>query len=156
MTQLLWQEALRDRPLLKRFEHPLPIQEQQPILRSTPRREEQQLQLIGGQQLLVVQAERELPVALGQMPRQLEHPLGAHTPSARQRAIGRVDVCPSLSEFVGRPDHAASRPSRRCRGKLITLPIPLSKAPPITPMERPSRRFAATSSSSSANSDTAS
>jgi hypothetical protein len=137
-------------------EHALPIQEQQPILRTTLRAEEQQRQLIGGEQLLVVQAERDLPVALGQMPRQLEHVLGAHAPSTRQRTSSRFNLRPSLSEFVSAPNHAASRPFPCSSGNGTTLPIAPSEAPSITPPERPARRFAATSSSNSANSDTAS
>jgi hypothetical protein len=51
---------------IETIEHAPPVQEQQPILGSTLRREEQQRQLIGSQDLLVVQAERDLPVALCQ------------------------------------------------------------------------------------------
>jgi hypothetical protein len=61
-----------------------------------------------------------------------------------------------LSEFFIAPDHAASRPFRRFCGTRMTLSMAPSEVPSITPMERPSRRFAAASSSSSASSDTAS
>src|SRR5581483_5959864 len=138
-------------------EHALPIQEQQPILRSTLRREGQQRQLVGSQHLLVVQAERDLPVALGQMPRQLEHAVGAGAPTARQRRIRlTLNRCPSLSESVRTPNHAVSRPIRPSSGNGTTLPMPLAEAPSITPTERPSRRFTATSSSNPASSDTTS
>ncbi|MFY9578963.1 MAG: hypothetical protein WAQ33_06520 [Gaiellaceae bacterium] len=62
------------------------MQEQQPILRTTPRREKEQLQLIRGQQLLVVENECDLAVTLGQMGRQFEHTLRAHTQSPTRPA----------------------------------------------------------------------
>ena len=68
---------------IEAIEHALPVEEQQAVLRPSPRAEEQERQLVGGQQLLVVQGERDLPVALGQMPRQLEGVLGADPPSTR-------------------------------------------------------------------------
>jgi hypothetical protein len=109
----------------------------------------------GSWQLLVVEAERDLPVALGQMPRQLEDVVGADAPSARRRRSRfTLNVCPSLSEFRVALDHAASRPFRRVCGNGTTLPIARPEALRITPTERPARRFAATSKSSSASSDT--
>jgi hypothetical protein len=57
----------------------MPIEEQQPILRPTLRREEQQRQLIGRQQLLLVQHPDDLAVTLGQMP-------PARTPAPRSPA----------------------------------------------------------------------
>jgi hypothetical protein len=130
--------GLEPRRWVEAVEHALPVQEQQPILRSTLRREEQQRQLVGGENLLVVQAERDLPVALGQMPGQLEDAVGADAPSARQRRSRfTLNVRPSMSEFVGRPDHAASRRFRRFCENGMTLPIPLSEALSMTPTERP-------------------
>ncbi|HET8606009.1 MAG TPA: hypothetical protein VFL66_03165 [Gaiellaceae bacterium] len=143
---------------IEAIEHALPIEEQQPVLRSTPRGEEQQRQLVGEQHLLVVEAECDLPVALGQMACQLEDVLGADAPSTRLRG-GRIAVTvgPYLSEFRPGPDHAASRPFRRFRGSGMTLPITPSEAPSITPPKPTPRCFpSAASSSSSANSDAAS
>lgn len=60
-----------------------------------------------------------------------------------------------MSEFLVRPDHAASRPFPRFAGSGTTLPETPSKAPSITPTERPARRFTAASSSSSASRSTA-
>ena len=138
---------------IEAVEHALPIEEQQPILRTTLRREEQQRQLIGGQQLLLVQAERDLPVALGQMPRQLEDALGADAPAAHARDEA-ARTCPSLSEFVHRPDHAASRaPSRASPG---TGRDAAGSAVDNADETARRRRFAAASSSSSASSATAS
>lgn len=133
------------------------MEEQQPILRSTPRGEEQQRQLIGDQHLLVVKAECDLPVALGQMPCQLEDVLGADAPSAPQRGhrLG-VTVGTYLSEFAPRPDHAASRPFRRFCGKEMTLPIAPSEALPVAPPEPLPRCFASAARSRSASRATAS
>jgi hypothetical protein len=60
------------------IDHAMAIEEQQPILRPTPRREEQQLKLIGGQELLLEQHVSDLTVTFGQVPGQLEHSLRAH------------------------------------------------------------------------------
>src|SRR5712691_3062407 len=86
---------------IEAIEHALPIQKQQPILRTTLRAEEQQRQLVGREQVLVEEAKRDLPVALGQMPRQLEHVLGAHAPSTPLHRT-RVTIAPSLSDFPTR------------------------------------------------------
>lgn len=143
---------------IEAIEHALPVEEEQPVLRSTLRCEEQERQLVGRQQLLVVEAECDLPVALGQMPCQLEGVLGAGAPSARQRRHRfRVTVGPYLSEFGSAPDHAASRPFRRFCGKAMTPLITPSETPPVAPPEATPPRFtSAASSSRSASSDTAS
>jgi hypothetical protein len=115
--------GLEPRLRIEAIEHALPIQKQQPILGSTLRREEQQRQLLRGQDLLVVEAERDLSVALGQMPRQLEDAVGADAPSARERRSRlTLNIRPSLSEFRLRSitlPHAPPDPSagveRRCR-----------------------------------------
>ena len=74
------------------IDHALAVEEEQPILGSTPRREEQQLKLIRRQYLLLEQHVSDLPITLGQMPSQLEHPLRAHPhrprpPRRRSRRI---------------------------------------------------------------------
>jgi len=63
---------------IEAVEHALAVEEQQPVLRPPLRGEDEQLQLFGRQQLLVVEAESDLPVALGQVAGELEHPLRAH------------------------------------------------------------------------------
>ena len=85
------------------IEHAVAVEEEQPVLGSAPRREEEQLQLIGRQHPVPVQVERDLPVALGQMPRQLEQPLRAHAerPSPRQNS--------NLALFVGVRENGPSR-----------------------------------------------
>jgi len=60
------------------IEHTVPVEEEQPVLRPPSRREEEQLQLIRGQDAVPVEVERDLPVALGLMPREPEQPLRAH------------------------------------------------------------------------------
>jgi hypothetical protein len=64
-------------------EDALVVEEAQPILCPAPGAEEQQRQLIGGQQPVLVERERDRAVALGQVTRQLEDALGAHA----QRSI---------------------------------------------------------------------
>jgi hypothetical protein len=108
----------------------------------------------GSWQLLVAEAERDLPVALGQMPRQLERVLGAHAPNTPLHRTTITNL-PSMSAFPVALVHAAPRPLRRFCGSGTTLPETPSKTPPKAPPKRAARRFAATSSSSSANSSTA-
>ena len=60
--------AVRVHPAMIPVEHPLAVEEEQPVLRPPPGGEEEQRQLIGRQQLLLVEAERDLPITLGQMP----------------------------------------------------------------------------------------
>ncbi|HZO95944.1 MAG TPA: hypothetical protein VFB42_01080 [Gaiellaceae bacterium] len=48
-------------------EESVAVEEEQSVLRATLRREEEQLELVGRQQLMVVEAEHDLAVALGQV-----------------------------------------------------------------------------------------
>jgi hypothetical protein len=64
-------------------EHALVVQEAQPILCSAFGAEEQQRQLVGGEQLVLVKRERDRAVALSEMTCQLEDALGAHAHRAR-------------------------------------------------------------------------
>jgi hypothetical protein len=50
------------------IEHTLAVEEEQPVLRPPRGGEEEQRQLIGRQQLLLVETERDLPIALCQVP----------------------------------------------------------------------------------------
>jgi hypothetical protein len=67
-------------------------EEVQPILRPAPGAEEQQSQLIRGQQLMLVQRERDLAVALSQMTHQLEDALGAHAHRARAQGAAPIRI----------------------------------------------------------------
>jgi hypothetical protein len=137
-------------------EHAKPIKEQQPILRPTPRREEQQRQLIGSEQLLLVEHPDDFAVTLGQMPGQLEHPLRAHP--HRPRITRRRRRTTNRPIYVGAchaPDHAQRRAFPRPSEDSATPP----EAPPMTPAEPPPEtpaRFRTASSSRSASSATAS
>ncbi len=135
------------------IEHAVAVEEEQPVLGSPSRREEEQLQLIGRQHPVPVQVERDLPVALGQMPRQLEQPLRAH---AERPRLVRTRTCPSLSGFGRTAHHAALRALTRSSGSEAAPP----EAPPITPSkplpERTRPPFRAASSSNSASRPTAS
>jgi hypothetical protein len=129
------------------IEHAMAVEEQQPILRPTHRREEQQRQLIRRQYLLVEQHGGDLPVTLGQMARQLEHPLRTHPHRTRLARRRR--------RITHRPDHAQRRAFPRLSGNATTLP----KAPSVTPAEalpETRARFRAASSNKSASSATAS
>lgn len=125
-------------------EHPVAIQEQQPVLRPALRGEVEERELVGRQHLLVVEAQGYLPVTLGQMAGELEHPLHTHphgaTLSNRRR---RTRITPSLSdlgralsELARAPDHAASRPFPRSSGNEVTL----AKAPGKRRQKRAQKR----------------
>jgi hypothetical protein len=73
-------------------EHPLVVEEAQPILRSASGAEEQRRQLVGGEQLVLVERERDRAVALGQMTCQFEDALGAHAQRARARSAAPVRI----------------------------------------------------------------
>ncbi len=60
-------------------DHTFPVEEQQPVLATTTRGEEQQLKLAGGEHLMVIQACGDLPVTPCQMLRKIEHAIGAHS-----------------------------------------------------------------------------
>jgi hypothetical protein len=154
----LWLARAKAGGRVEAVEHPVAVEEEQAVLRPTAGAEEEQPELVGRQHLLVVKAERELPVALCQVTGELEEVLGAHAPSTPSRSLRtRITIAPSLSDFDRAPDHAASRPFRRCSGNGITPPIAPPKTPPKAPGEVNARRFrTAASSSSSTNSATAS
>jgi hypothetical protein len=82
-------------------EHALVVEEAQTVLGSAFRAEEQQRQLVGGEQLVLIQRERDRAVALGQVPSQLEDALAAHAHRARARSATttrlRQPSDPSLS-----------------------------------------------------------
>ena len=60
-------------------DHTFPVEEQQPVLATTTRGEEQQLKLAGAENLMVVKDTGDLAVTPRQMPRKLEHAIRAHT-----------------------------------------------------------------------------
>jgi hypothetical protein len=136
------------------IEHTVPVVKLLAVLGSSSRGEEEQLQLIGRQDTVPVQVERDLPVALGQMPRQLEQALRAH--AERPRPGTRTRPCPFLSGFANVAHHAALRACARSSGSGATP----SEAPPITPAKPPPERIpsrlSAASSKSSASNATAS
>jgi hypothetical protein len=105
-------------------EQPVPVEEEQPVLRTTLRGEEKQPELAGREQLMVVQAEHDLAVAPGQVRSELEHPVGAHPRRAPFATTGSHGVTspPTLSGDAPVPDHAASRAFPRLSGKVMTLP----------------------------------
>jgi hypothetical protein len=86
------------------------VEEEQPILRATLGGEEEQLELVGRQQLMVVEAEHALTVALGQVRRELEHAAGANARRARLTTIGSHGVQRAL---------LLCRGTRRCRIKRV-------------------------------------
>lgn len=136
------------------IEDAVPIQEVQPVLGPASRGEEEQLELIGRQHSVPVQVERDLPVALGQMPRELEQPLRAH--AERPRLGIRTRTCPFLSGFAEPAHHAALRALAPSSGSGPAPSEAPPKAPGKPPPERTPRRFEAASSSNSASSTTAS
>src|SRR6266536_2640252 len=135
----------------------VPVQEQQPILRTPPRREEKQLQLIGREYLLLVENERDLPVTLSQMASELEHALRAHLQLTRSRIRRwRTAPRPILSGLRRPSDHATLRafPAFSRNGTTLPEPPPEALTEPLP--KTPPRRFRVASSRSSASSLTAS
>jgi hypothetical protein len=103
---------------IEAVEQPVTVEEEQPILRATLRGEEEQLELVGRQQLVAVEAEHDLAVALGQVRCQFEHAVGAHPRRAHPTTIGSHGVKRAL---------LLCRGARRCR---ITRPHARFRASP--------------------------
>ena len=94
------------------IEHALVVEEAQPVLGSAFGAEKEQRQLVGGEQLVLIQRERDRAVALRQVPSQLEDALAAHAQRARARSATtnrlRQTRNPSLSG-----SQQARKPARR-------------------------------------------
>jgi hypothetical protein len=136
------------------IEHTLAVEEEQPVLRPPRGGEEEQRQLIGRQQLLLVEAERDLPIALCQVPGEVGEALRAHARSAAR--LLRTTRRPLFVGLAGVPDHAASRAFPSCSPEQTTPGIASPKTPSKTPPEARPRHFAAAASNSSAINATAS
>ena len=108
------------------IEHPLAVEEEQPVLRAPLGGEEEQRHLIGRQQLLLIEAERDLPIALCHVPGDIGQPLRAHARSAGQRL--RTTHQPLFVGLAGVPDHAASRALPACSAEETARDSPAENA----------------------------
>jgi hypothetical protein len=101
------------------IEHALVVEEAKSILGSAFRAEEEQRQLVGRQQLVLVERERDRAVAFGQVTSQLEDALGAHAHGARARSATAFRIRqwsrPSLSGSLRAREPARVADSRRLR-----------------------------------------
>ena len=78
----LWLAGAERRGPVEAIEHAPSVEEEHPVLGPPLRGEEEGCQLIGRQQLLLVEAERDLPIALSHVPGELGQALRAHARSA--------------------------------------------------------------------------
>ena len=78
----LWLAGAERRGRVEAIEHAPSVEEEQLVLGPPLRGEEEECQLIGRQQLLLVEAERDLPIALCHVSGELGQALRAHARSA--------------------------------------------------------------------------
>jgi len=79
--------ALRERPWrIEAIKHPLAVEEQQPIHRATTTGEEQQRELARCEDPVLIERQRDFPITVGQMVRQLRQPIGCDAALPRRRS----------------------------------------------------------------------
>lgn len=92
------------------IEHAVAVEVEQSVLRPAAGREEEQLQLLGRQHPVPIQVERDLPVALGQVPSELEQPQHQNSNSpllVGVREPGPLRCFARLDALIGKRGDAA-------------------------------------------------